>query len=116
MPLSHTVDPSQCCPFCVTPVDCCPHLLICMGSPGEALGGALADRLRQLWSIILMSVGDDPATDARGVYLQSWRELQALYAAEADLTIDGDDWIAVFVSEASAMDRVVEACVPLDEL
>ncbi len=87
-----------------------------MGKPGEVLGGALGERLRKLWQIIVDNVGDDPSTDTRGVYLQSWRELQALYAAQADLTIAGDDWIAVFVSEVAAMDSVVEACVPLDEL
>ena len=110
------MDANKCCPFCVQPVDYCPHLLIAMGSPGETIGGALADRLKRLWGIMIVNVGDDPATDTRGVYLQSWKDLRERFSDEGDLVIEGDRWTAVYLQDATRMDAVVEACIAADEL
>jgi hypothetical protein len=110
------MDANKCCPFCVPPVDYCPHLLIAMGRPGEVHGGALGERLRQLWEIVIGNVGDDPAADLRGVYSASWQELRDRFAAEADLVIDGDTWIAMYLQEPARMDAVVEKCIAADDL
>lgn len=110
------MDANKCCTYCSSPVAICPHLLICMGRPGEALGGALSDRLRRMWQIIRESVGDDPSTDARGVYADSWRELRDRFAAEGDLAIEGDCWTAIYVADPARMGAVVEACISADEL
>jgi len=40
------------------------------GRPGEVIGGALVERLKRLKAIIMMSVGDEPTTDARRFYQQ----------------------------------------------
>ena len=106
----------KCCPFCAPPVKSCPHLLVSMGKPGEVLGGALGERLRQLWEIVIGNVGDDPAADLRGVYSESWQELRDRFAAEADLVIEGDTWIAMYLQEPASMVAVVEACIDADEL
>ena len=110
------MDPNRCCPFCVTPVDSCPHLLVSMGRPGEAIGGAMAERLHRMWQIVIGHVGDDPALDARGVYSDSWRELRDRFAAEADLVIEGDRWTALFVADPSRLEDTLERCISADEL
>jgi hypothetical protein len=94
----------------------CPHLLLCVGRPGEICGGALAQRLRQLWQIILQNVGDDPAADPHQVYGQTWRSLLQRYAAEGDLMIEGNCATALFVEKAAEMADIVERCIPGDEL
>jgi hypothetical protein len=110
------MDASNCCPYCSSPVAICPHLLIVMGLPGEIFGGALGERLQRLWEIVIMSVGDDPVTDKRGVYLQSWKDLRMRYSDEGDLVVEGDRWTAIYLQDASRMDAVVEACIAADEL
>ena len=40
------MDPNHVCPYCPSPADACPHLLIAMGRPGEVMGGAMAERLQ----------------------------------------------------------------------
>ncbi len=87
-----------------------------MGLPGEVHAGALAERLRRMWQIIVDGVGDDPAADLRGVYSESWQELRDRFAAEADLVIEGDTWIAIYLQEPARMDAVVEACISADDL
>jgi hypothetical protein len=106
----------KCCPFCAPPVKSCPHLLVSMGKPGEVLGGALGERLQRLWEIVIMSVGDDPAADARGVYSDSWNELCARFGRASDLVIEGDDWVAMFIKDSDRVDAVVEHCIAADEL
>jgi hypothetical protein len=110
------MDAGKFCPFCVQPIDACPHLLVSMGKPGETIGGALADRLKRLWRIIIVNVGDDPALDARGVYSDSWQELCARFGRATDLVIEADDWVAMFIKDADRVDSVVEACIAADEL
>ena len=110
------MDPNHCCPFCAAPEIGCPHLLIVMGLPGEVLGGVLSDRLHRMWQIVVEYVGDDPSTDARGVYADSWQELCMRYSDEGDLVIEGDRWTAIYLQDASRMDAVVEACIAADEL
>ena len=110
------MDANKCCPYCGSPLAACPHLLICMARPVEALGGALAKRLNRLWQIIIEHVGDDPKVDPHGVYLQTWRDLSERYSAEGDLTIEGDGWTAIYLAEPDRIEAVVEACIPLDEL
>ena len=87
-----------------------------MARPGEALDGALATRLSSMWQIIVDSVGDDPATDTRGVYADSWRELRDRFSTEADLVIEGESWTALYIQDAPRLDAVVEACIAADEL
>ena len=87
-----------------------------MGAPGEALAGALAERLERLWAIIVQHVGDDPETDPHRVYLQTWRELSERYSAEGDLVIEGDGWTAIYVREPDRMEAVAERFIFADEL
>jgi hypothetical protein len=87
-----------------------------MGRPGEALDGALATRLSSMWQIIVDSVGDDPATDTRGVYADSWQELCVRFGRASELAIEGDDWVAMFIKDVDQMDAVVENCISADEL
>ena len=87
-----------------------------MGAPGEALAGALAERLERLWAIIVQQVGDDPETDPHRVYLQTWRELSERYSAEGDLTIEGDRWMAMYLQDPTRMEAVIEACISAEEL
>jgi hypothetical protein len=87
-----------------------------MGGPGEVNAGALADRLRRMWRIIVDSVGDDPLSDARGVYADSWRDLRDRFAAEAALVIEGESWTALYIQDETRMDATVEACISADEL
>jgi hypothetical protein len=110
------MDANTCCPYCSSPVAICPHLLIVMGSPGEVHGGALAERLRRLWQLVIDHVGDDPRQDCRGAYRDTWFQLRGNYAVGADLAIEGDEWTAIFVADPCRMDCVVESCIPLDEL
>ena len=110
------MDPNRCCPFCAASETTYPHLLVCMGSPGEVGSGALADRLKRLWEIVIGNVGDDPALDARGVYSESWQELHERYRRATDLVIEGDDWVAMFIKDADRVDSAVEACIAADEL
>jgi hypothetical protein len=110
------MDANKCCPFCATTVDSCPHLLICMGLPGAVNIGALAARLYRMWQIIVENVGDDPLSDARGVYADSWRELRDRFAAEADSMIESDRWTAPFIADPSRMEDALERCIAADEL
>ena len=110
------MNPGRCCPYCLEAASRCPHLLLCAGNPGEIFDGALAERLRRLWLIILQNVGDDPATDPHQVYGQTWRSLLQRYAAEGDLVIEGNGSMAIFVENAAGMASVVERCILADEL
>ena len=110
------MNPGRCCPYCPEPSLICPHLLLCVGRPGEICGGSLAERLRQLWLIILQSVGDEPATDPHQVYGQTWRSLLERYVAEGDLAIEENGSTAIFVENATGMATVVERCIPGDDL
>jgi hypothetical protein len=110
------MNPGRCCPYCLEAASRCPHSLICAGKPGEIFDGALAERLRQLWLIIMVSVGDDPVVDERGVYAETWHHMLGRFSAEADLTIEGNGSTAIFVENAGAMASVVEHCIPADEL
>jgi hypothetical protein len=87
-----------------------------MGSPGEVNAGALSDRLHRMWQIVIEHVGDDPSTDARGVYADSWRDLRDRFAAEAALVIEVNTWIAMYLQEPARMDAVVEKCIAADDL
>jgi hypothetical protein len=87
-----------------------------MGSPGEVNAGALAARLRRMWQIVVEHVGDDPREDRHGAYRDMWDQLRRNYAVGADLAIERDEWIAIFVADPSRMDCVVEACISADEL
>ena len=87
-----------------------------MARPSEALDGALATRLSSMWQIIVDSVGDDPATDPRGVYADSWRELRDRFSTEADLVIEGEPWTALFVADPSRLEDTLERCISADDL
>ncbi len=87
-----------------------------MGGPGEILGGALGERLQRMWQIVVEHVGDDPSTDARGVYADSWRDLRDRFAAEADSMIESDRWTALFIADPSRMEDAMERCISADEL
>ena len=91
-------------------------MLIVLGSPGDVIDGALAGRMRSLWNIVIENVGDDPATDPHGVFADSWVELRARYAREADLVVEGTDCVAIYIADPSRMAAVIETCIPLDEL
>jgi CO dehydrogenase/acetyl-CoA synthase gamma subunit (corrinoid Fe-S protein) len=110
------MDPDHCCPFCAAAETTCPHLLICMGSPGEVNAGSLGERLQRLWEIVIVNVGDDLALDARGVYADSWRELRDRFAAEADSMIESDRWTALFIADPSRMEDALERCIAADGL
>ena len=107
---------TKCCPYCPSPLAACPHLLIVMGRPGEAVGGALAERLVRMWQIVIGHVGDDPALDARGVYSESWQALCVRFGRASELAIEGDDWVAMFIKDVDQMDAVVENCISADDL
>ena len=110
------MNPNSCCPYCIAPATICPHLLICMGAPGEALAGALAERLERLWAIIVQHVGDDPLLDPYQVYAQTWRDLIERYALEGGVTVEGDCWGAIFLPDPTRMQAVIEACISAEEL
>jgi hypothetical protein len=110
------MDPNHVCPYCPSPADACPHLLICVGRPGEVFAGALAERLQRLWAIIIEHVGDGPTVDQHGVYEQAWNDLIQRYALEGGVAVEGDRWGAIFLADPACMAAVIEACVPLDEL
>ena len=110
------MNPSKCCPYCPSPAEPCPHLLIVMGKPGEVIGGAMAERLVRMWRHIVDAVGDDPVADARGVYSESWQALCVRFGRASELAIEGDDWVAMFIKDVDQMDAVVENCISADEL
>jgi len=87
-----------------------------MGGPGEILGGALGERLQRMWQIVIEHVGDDPLSDARGVFADSWRELRDRLAAEADSMIESDRWTALFIADPSRMEDAMERCISAHEL
>ena len=107
---------TKCCPYCPSPLAACPHLLIVMGRPGEAVGGALAERLVRMWQIVIGHVGDDPVTDPHGIYEQTWNELFQRYAVEGGVTVEGDRWGAIFLPDPTRMQAVIEACISAEEL
>ena len=80
------------------------------------MGGAMAERLVRMWRHIVDAVGDDPVTDAHGVFARSWRDLIERYATQADLLIEGDGVAAICVADLGRMEAAVEQCIPQDEL
>ena len=87
-----------------------------MGRPGEAIAGALAERLNCLWGIIMLNVGDDSTEDVRGVYAHSWRQLHWRFRREADYAVECDRWGAIFLPDPARMQAVIEACISAEEL
>jgi hypothetical protein len=87
-----------------------------LGRPGEIRGGRLAERLRRLWTIIVDAVGDDPVTDSRGVYQQTWVDLCERFSAEGDLVIEGESLTAIYVGDLARTAEVIESCIPASEL